>query len=179
MSKSLPAKSMLETHLKLSVKILTRFKCASKQWYSVISNPAFVALHAKLSESTNSCNLVQYKGGNFFENNFLRCNKNLVQFDEVKFPINSTQTVSTCSGLICLLFNSFHSCHFPMSPRENTRKFQVTGVLTGKTNNLDPLLQLVFVWKKEMKGSFATFAIIGFGYGHRTSDFKILLNCPR
>ncbi|KAK9215705.1 hypothetical protein WN944_007711 [Citrus x changshan-huyou] len=30
-----------------------------------------------------------------------------------------------------------------------------------------------------MKGSFTTFAIPGFGYDHRTSALKILLNCPR
>ncbi|KAH9755553.1 F-box/kelch-repeat protein [Citrus sinensis] len=179
MSKSLPAKSMLETLLKLPVKTLTRFKCVSKQWHSVISNPTFVALHAKLSESTNKCYLVQYKEGNYSENNFSLCNRNLVQFDEVKFPINSTQIVSSCSGLVCLLLNTFHSCHFPMFVwNPSTRKYKKIPShksFDWEKEQYRSSATASFIWEKEMKGSFASFAITGFGYDHRTSDFKILL----
>lgn len=140
MTKSLQAKFVL---LKLPVKTLTRLKCVSKQWYSVISNTMFVALHAKLSESTNNCYLVQNKEGNYFVNNFSLCNNNVAQFDEVKFPINSTQIVGSCSGLVYFLLNTFYSCYFLIfvwNPstvkKKKKKKFQVTRVLTVKKNNI-------------------------------------------
>ncbi|KAG2694674.1 hypothetical protein I3760_08G155600 [Carya illinoinensis] len=53
MKNNLPKDLIIEILLRLPVKSLVRFRCVSKQWFSLISDPRFAKVHFKRKSDDN------------------------------------------------------------------------------------------------------------------------------
>ncbi|TXG64342.1 hypothetical protein EZV62_011336 [Acer yangbiense] len=150
---------------RLPVKEIIRFRCVCKAWRDLVVDPNFVSTNLNLQ--TDDCDrcLLQYKaglhgGGKDF---FVAFNsRNFAEHSNLEVPFscetNYFKMVGSVNGLLCL---------------------SLSYTLFGRTLYLwNPS-----IWKlKILSGTcfrrqiekLKTFSIIGFGFHHRTNDYKIV-----
>ncbi|XVF23689.1 hypothetical protein REPUB_Repub13aG0061100 [Reevesia pubescens] len=104
-----PADMMTEILLKLPVKSIIRFKCVSKTWFHLFSNPSFVSQHLSISKKNNKRLIVYYPVENH-ENFAMRIfvDQNLVSHLDLRqqlpahFPDLYYFDMCVDNGLVCL-----------------------------------------------------------------------------
>nr|XP_023911842.1 F-box/kelch-repeat protein At3g23880-like [Quercus suber] len=157
------------------VKSLTRFRCVSKSWDSIITDPTFITKHLKLnlnqSESLISTNthsgylLYTAEDKNSSPSSKQLCtvvcnnDRTLTQVSRFEIPslFEKFSIVGFCNGLFCL------------ASRDN------------RDNDLNHIIYLwnpsIRMFKKLLATSFTdedTTSIIGLAYNSQNNDFKIL-----
>ncbi|TXG64340.1 hypothetical protein EZV62_011334 [Acer yangbiense] len=150
---------------RLPVKEIIRFRCVCKAWRDLVIYPNFISTHLNLQTDDSDRCLLQYKAGPRFggKDFFVAFNaRNFAENSNLEVPFscgtNYFEMVGSVNGLLCL------------SP---------SSTLFGRTLYLwNPS-----IWKlKILSGScfrrqiekWQTDFIIGFGFHHRTNDYKIV-----
>jgi|UniRef100_A0A2N9EPD7 F-box interacting protein len=98
----------MEILSRLSAKDLLRFKCVSKGWKSLISDPLFVRIHHRRSRSISGLLVHEYKEywGDVFgaDRFFYACVNGELGIDNLlneSFPQLTSVIMASCDGLIC------------------------------------------------------------------------------
>ncbi|CAL5345609.1 unnamed protein product [Camellia sinensis] len=157
---------MVEILVKLPVKSLLRFKCVSKSWSSLITNPSFIAKHLTNSnKKENGCLFVhgiEPKDANNFPRKytFAVCrDKSLTVpvFEYLGLKLNAkVHVMGPCNGIFCLLTNSNSVALWNPANRESR-------ALPTQTfpNSIPP--------RMELEGN-----AFGFGMDPFTGDYKVV-----
>ncbi|XP_042512967.1 F-box protein CPR1-like [Macadamia integrifolia] len=100
-SKNLPEELILDILSRLPVKSLLRFRCVSKPWCILITDPSFIKMHLNRSLATNTNLTLIYRNSIDFYS---------VDLDAWEFnhPLKSqffrpTRLLGSCNGLLCIL----------------------------------------------------------------------------
>ncbi|KAM7487336.1 hypothetical protein LguiB_024820 [Lonicera macranthoides] len=162
MACNLPGDIMIDILSRLSVKSLMKFKCVSKSWYALVTNPNFVIIHLNQSNLNHSHSLL-----------FLR-RRELILSTRVYFVSYNTyhayanldipyagafETIGCFNGVLCLNtvdHKLFDTHYFLFNPA--TREFKP---IQGYTTTMH-------------KSKRSKFISIGFGYDPMSNDYKMV-----
>ena len=147
----------------LPVKSLIRFRCVSKPWNSIITNPDFINTHfdraksLSISNSNNGYLLYAVIVNNYDQKLCIDvCNsdRTLTHISRFQMPISHVRGVGFCNGIFCL-YNFLNRMLFLWNP--SIRKFKMVAPA--------PTTRIHFI-----RSSFT----FGFAYHSQNNDFKIL-----
>ncbi|XP_058731074.1 F-box/kelch-repeat protein At3g06240-like [Vicia villosa] len=127
-----PEEMITEILLSLPVKSLIRFKCVSKPWFSLISDPNFAESHFQLTAHTRKIEFIstelQKTTSIDFEEQLVLRNASVKQFNFLHpQPDSLIQIISSCRGFIFFKYSSsfciFNPCtqvhkQIPLAPGE-------------------------------------------------------------
>ena len=115
-SHSLPKDIIFDVLSRLPVKSVTRFKCVTKEWRSLISETIFINCHRKCAGVKRSIfvvdsSLYSSDDENLFgsKNKLLECSTLKQNLPQNPRSIEPVKLIGSCDGLICLL------CHPPQN----------------------------------------------------------------
>ncbi|GMY31644.1 F-box/kelch-repeat protein At3g06240-like [Fagus crenata] len=109
MSKVLPLELIVDILSRLPVKSLCRFKCVSKPWRSLISDPDLVKTHLHRAESKRL--ILSSRNSLYSIDHEAPCENGVVAVD-LDFPLKQTfqslhppwvHIIGSCNGLVCIL----------------------------------------------------------------------------
>ncbi|GAB2298836.1 hypothetical protein Dimus_032913 [Dionaea muscipula] len=155
---SFPLDVIIDVLAKLPVKPLMRFKCVSRSWNNIISDPDFMKLHLKQSLETNShINLIIGSPLQFLYSLDLESNQRTKLHEPFGGLKSSPSIVGSCNGLLCLRYHD--SDHTLVLYNPATQYYKK---LPPSCREL-PNYSMVTGWGD-----------IGFGYHSACDDFKVV-----
>ncbi|XP_058732832.1 F-box/kelch-repeat protein At3g06240-like [Vicia villosa] len=106
-----PTELMISILLSLSVKSLIRFKCVSKPWFSLISDPMFAESHFQLTTHTRKIEFIsndlQQTSSIDYEEQLDLVNASIKRFNFLQPQDDSLiQIISSCRGFIFFYYSS-------------------------------------------------------------------------
>ena len=144
---------------RLLVKSIIRFRCVSKSWNSIITNPIFITIHLVRAKSLSNNNSNKNHNGFLLyiesckELRTVVCNsdRTLTQISTLKIPFSNIVIVDYCNGMFCLRNYQNHILYL-WNP--SIRKFK----MLGPPHLTDPSALIAY----------------GLGYHSQNNDFKIV-----
>ncbi|KAI8566689.1 hypothetical protein RHMOL_Rhmol02G0061700 [Rhododendron molle] len=169
---NIPHEIIFDILLRLPVKSLLRFRCVSKSWGSLISQPKFAKTHISLA-STNTDNTHDRLLLRWNESNDLRCDLKSCSISAIMHELSDTAVsldypidgscnwewiVGSCNGLVCGTVEK--RTVFLWNPSTmKSRKLPDVGMLLDKYP----------AYMREI------YPVYGFGYDESTDDYKVVL----
>ncbi|XP_059635036.1 F-box protein CPR1-like [Cornus florida] len=163
--KSLPNDVVMDILSRLPVKSLVRFKCVSKSWLTLFTDPYFVKMHLNRSYEPNkkqlvfSCHIKEWRSAIVvFSGNIIEPS------GKVDYPLNfecqSGKFLGCCDGLILYSTSPYSSCE---------EELHLLNPSTRKVKRLHPPF-------KSITGgvSYGFGGAYGFGYDALTDDYKVV-----
>lgn len=107
----LPPELVIDILTMVPAKPVLQFKCVSKEWLKVISNPNFIKRHVSQSIRTNSGGtLIVHQGSTLYTVDFHNSNFRATQLyfpEKINIPQpGKLRIVGSCNGLLCIEFGS-------------------------------------------------------------------------
>ncbi|XP_043693194.1 F-box protein CPR1-like [Telopea speciosissima] len=157
-NKNLPEDLIADILSRLPVKSLLRFRCVSKPWCALITDPAFVKMHLNRSLATNSnLNLI------LINSSFNLYSVDLDAWEQqaavklhlpLKSPNYKAKIVGSCNGLLCISYSDDDI--FLWNP--STRRHQKL-----------PITPIEFPFDNRLR-----YIVYGFGYDSTSDDYKLV-----
>ncbi|GAU40138.1 hypothetical protein TSUD_163070 [Trifolium subterraneum] len=161
-------KILIEILSRLSVKVIVRFKCVSKSWNNLISDPTFVDKHLKVSSQNPHLTLSWYPSNGKFKNvlpfsvhRLLNKPSATVSSDDFHRMEIPGRFIGSCNGLLCFLFTSWK----PAEPCKNWLSFS-----NPATRTRSEKLGLLCLSDIHLLGLFE----FSFGYVASTRTYKVV-----
>lgn len=164
----------------LPIKDLLRFKCVSKDWFSLINNPYFIKLHLKESMDTNQDNVVNIIVKELSESRrLLYTSFDYVNLDdnlrELNHPLKfqragwTTEVMGSCNGLLLLVNESIID--------ETYNRIMTIVLWNMSTGDYKVLpyepVKLPVLWPGNWNG-YEQPINYGFGYDSINDDYKVV-----
>ena len=174
-SRELPEDLLTEILSKLAVKCLGRFKCVSKSWHALITNPNFITKHVTWVNSHNPHRRAilghwDWNWGNprvstlFNETLELSGDVDLLQL--FQHQVGEVLVIGACNGIICLAATLGKD-----GKRINGyEQLVLWNPATRESKMLPPIHR-----PSDLPGYFSDF---GFGYDSKTNDYKVVRILP-
>ncbi|XP_059629810.1 F-box/kelch-repeat protein At3g06240-like [Cornus florida] len=164
--KYLPDHVVFEILLKLSVKSLLRFRCASQSWRSFISDPHFIETHVNaqrhrrlltisplLGNRLHSINLEPTKATTINDIEALMIT-DILDTEDTELCGVWLKIIGSCNGLLCIMYQKINS-------------FRGLYIVNPSTRVSKKVPEFDFC-------DWITYDIHGFGYDHIDDDYKLL-----
>ncbi|KAI8566690.1 hypothetical protein RHMOL_Rhmol02G0061800 [Rhododendron molle] len=169
---NIPHEIIFEILLRLLVESLLRFRCVSKSWGSLISQPKFAKTHLSLASTnpdyTHDRLLLRNNESNDLRRDLKSCSISAIMHeqsdtaDSLDYPFggscNWVWIVGSCNGLVCIIVEK--RTVFLWNP--STKK-------SRKLPNVGMLLDKYPTYMHEI------YPVSGFGYDESTDDYKVVL----
>uniref|UniRef100_A0A5B6YUY8 F-box domain-containing protein n=1 Tax=Davidia involucrata TaxID=16924 RepID=A0A5B6YUY8_DAVIN len=165
-SRDLPIEIVIDILWRLPVKTLIRFRSVCKSWRSIISDSSFITTHFNNNNSSDADLLCMWRENGFKTTCTLVCSKTLDKLSEVELPLPGCKSgdcgchiVGSCNGLLCLyveIFDPFDTNIYLWNP--SVRKLKTLPSSLHPEEFIKP----------------ETYVVLGFGFDHRTRDFKVV-----
>ncbi|XP_048138799.1 F-box/kelch-repeat protein At3g06240-like [Rhodamnia argentea] len=104
----LPQEILIHILAKLPVKSLVRFRCVSKSWDALVTDPSFVSLHLRHAMASHDHSVVLLRHYSLTErkerNTLYRDGESFLEHQELEFPLMTYDTyylAGYCNGLLC------------------------------------------------------------------------------
>lgn len=166
LSKSIPDELVVDILIRLPVKSLARFKCVSKPWLFVISNPAFIKVHLKSS--------FNIKNSKYLLKHHLFCISTFPRHHFRDFPLHLLMGGAQDDDLATANYSVSNS-NLPMRIMGSCN-----GIICIAINELQ-----LFMWNPILRNSkllpplhrpsaLCCYVKDGFGYEQTTDDYKVV-----
>ncbi|KAK9268108.1 hypothetical protein L1049_010548 [Liquidambar formosana] len=153
---TLPPEIIVDILLRLPVKALLRFRCASKPWCALIDGPNFIKMHLNRSIEHNAHHSLILIGWYLYSVDMDTLDE-AVQLDHpLKNEEFGTEVLGSCNGLLCLAVGIYDIVLWNPSTRK--------------------LRTVPFALMEFMMDSFtiSQFPMYGFGYDYARDDYKLV-----
>ncbi|KAJ9174519.1 hypothetical protein P3X46_013156 [Hevea brasiliensis] len=176
MSDYLPPEVLLEILVRLPAKSLLQCSCVSKLWYSLISSPNFIFMHAHFTSTTNKNKHAQIMirhysrtyGKEIFTVHFNR-DMSFGDYQLLDCPVKSSNgylldIVGSCNGLVCLTDSGIAAAtgggYMPQLP--NPKPIFLWNPSLGKSMTLP------------LRGNSGRRLVLGLGFDSKSFDYKVV-----
>jgi F-box interacting protein len=168
-SRELPEDLLTEILSKLPVKCLGRFKCVSKSWYALITNPNFIIKHVTWANSHNPHRRAILTHGDEWGNPRVSILSNTLELSGdgdllqlFQHQVGKVQVFGACNGIICLAATLRKDGDFICGYEQ----LVLWNPATRESKMLPPI--------HRPSGLPGYFSDIGFGFDSKTNDYKVV-----